>query len=527
MQDSSAAVNKNFISGDKSSIHPRQLMKSITSLKQSYLYYALAILLISLFISFHFEYYPLNLNVRGNKKDKYCLNNFISSAEMKGRRSYMEDNHSILIGNELYLSNVSFHSEYAQIFNDKNPYNFTAISLEETLCDNNHIPNYPINHDNLLDKEWILLGVYDGHGGAAASAFTSVYLLPNLYTQLANYTHYYPNEADWDQFHMKELIEKAFIHHDASYKREEARLRPLKLAEIDNLEGLDLHTRDLMKRRIALYSDGSTVLVIALNTKKNIIVSMNLGDCRALVIGDLFFNHTNVLNIEESSGYNAITRGLHNIYQAILNIINPQRVSSRNEDHSARFPPVSVDSDYDKDDGITESELQDMLHNYNAEYASTATYTYLPLSVDHKPHLPAELNYIESAGGFITRRGVSRVNGNLAVSRAVGDFSLKPIVRNEPETKIYPLQQHQFNSKDLIDSATMKLLRHDRYIFVASDGFFDVFTNEQVVLLVNQFRNQGLSLKASAKILMKLAYERGSSDNVTVLIVDLQQLMQH
>ena len=49
-----------------------------------------------------------------------------------------------------------------------------------------------------------------------------------------------------------------------------------------------------------------------------------------------------------------------------------------------------------------------------------------PLSVDHKPAAPAEAARIRAAGGFVSSfGGVARVNGNLSLSRAIGDLQYK------------------------------------------------------------------------------------------------------
>lgn len=48
------------------------------------------------------------------------------------------------------------------------------------------------------------------------------------------------------------------------------------------------------------------------------------------------------------------------------------------------------------------------------------------LTRDHKPNRDDERSRVEAAGGFVlTLNGVPRVNGQLAVSRAIGDLSFK------------------------------------------------------------------------------------------------------
>lgn len=76
-----------------------------------------------------------------------------------------------------------------------------------------------------------------------------------------------------------------------------------------------------------------------------------------------------------------------------------------------------------------------------------------------------EKNRITAAGGFVD---FGRVNGNLALSRAIGDFEFKKSAELSPENQIvtaYPdVEQH-----DLTDE--------DEFLVIACDGkcFGDVF----------------------------------------------------
>lgn len=55
------------------------------------------------------------------------------------------------------------------------------------------------------------------------------------------------------------------------------------------------------------------------------------------------------------------------------------------------------------------------------------------LSSDHKPSLASEQRRITAAGGWVE---LNRVNGNLALSRALGDFVFKKNELKGPEEQI-------------------------------------------------------------------------------------------
>ncbi len=56
------------------------------------------------------------------------------------------------------------------------------------------------------------------------------------------------------------------------------------------------------------------------------------------------------------------------------------------------------------------------------------------LSIDHKPQQMVEMNRITKAGGFVNQFG--RVNGNLNLSRSIGDLKYKQVPGIPPPDQI-------------------------------------------------------------------------------------------
>ena len=88
------------------------------------------------------------------------------------------------------------------------------------------------------------------------------------------------------------------------------------------------------------------------------------------------------------------------------------------------------------------------------------------LSRDHKPGMPDETRRITELGGKVIYWGRWRVEGLLAVSRAIGDASLKPYITSEPEVCEYDI------GKD------------DWFLVMSSDGVWDVLDNEEAAHVV-------------------------------------------
>ncbi|CAD6225294.1 unnamed protein product [Miscanthus lutarioriparius] len=131
----------------------------------------------------------------------------------------------------------------------------------------------------------------------------------------------------------------------------------------------------------------------------------------------------------------------------------------------------------------------------------------LPLSSDHKPDRPDELERIEAAGGRVIFWEGARVLGVLAMSRAIGDGYLKPYVSSVPEVTV----------TDRSDG--------DECLILASDGLWDVVSNEDACEVARACLRRGRAkwCAEAAALLTKLALARRSSDNVSVVVVDLRR----
>ncbi|XP_040107148.1 protein phosphatase 1F [Oryx dammah] len=123
----------------------------------------------------------------------------------------------------------------------------------------------------------------------------------------------------------------------------------------------------------------------------------------------------------------------------------------------------------------------------------------------HRPERQDEKDRIEALGGFVSHMDCWRVNGTLAVSRAIGDVFQKPYVSGEA------------------DAASWELTGSEDYLLLACDGFFDVVPHQEVAGLVRSHlagpRGSGLRV---AEELVAAARERGSHDNITVVVVFLR-----
>ncbi|CAK95218.1 unnamed protein product (macronuclear) [Paramecium tetraurelia] len=127
----------------------------------------------------------------------------------------------------------------------------------------------------------------------------------------------------------------------------------------------------------------------------------------------------------------------------------------------------------------------------------------------HIPQSKEEQQRIHKQGGYdyqsylcrlITKRqNICRVSGSLTVTRSFGDFYLKKYIISEPEIFRYQISEG------------------DRFIVMASDGFWDELSEQEVLQIIQKLDQN--------KNLAKQLYQAISSDyirdNVTIMVFPL------
>ena len=472
--------------------------------------------------------------------------------ELKGRRHYMEDTHAVLGYGQLTMSRMAASSDFAKEVEESGWKDKGGLVHEERK-------SVDVSEASEVDGSgWLLFGVFDGHGGPDASTYTATHLLPLLHSRLSAYEQQQQSAAlppppvnnsitltdcndSSDSVTADAASSAASLCAAVSiHTIDTLSSSPSLLPPQHNLtaafsasyhivdEGYKLHP--LAHHRRHEHSDGSTALVAAVNVVKGQVVVANAGDCRAIAIAEDMGEGKELVERDRwrnAMGWMCSRRdGKYDEEDCI-------RASDSDEDDDEETVATAVDAEDDEEDvldektaAITEAELMDMYHHFHPALPPSPSSPappppaglFLPLSFDHKPHLPLERLYIQSQpAGFITQSryyGISRVQGVLATSRAIGDYELRPHVRCEPDVVGWQMSAAMGKAGQ----------QQGRWLLLGSDGLFDVWSNAAVAQWVRQQAGRGLSVQRMAKELVMAAYRMGSEDNISALIVDLHCL---
>lgn len=125
----------------------------------------------------------------------------------------------------------------------------------------------------------------------------------------------------------------------------------------------------------------------------------------------------------------------------------------------------------------------------------------LQCTTDHTPSNHSERNRIYDAGGDIE---FGRIEGKLSVSRGFGDRQFK-----EPKALVssYP------------DVFSIEVDQNFKFAVLACDGLWGWLNSYKVCKFVNEQLQQGIKPENVCKNLVKYAYNSGSTDNITVILL--------
>ncbi|KAJ3379924.1 Protein phosphatase 2C 1 [Entophlyctis sp. JEL0112] len=129
----------------------------------------------------------------------------------------------------------------------------------------------------------------------------------------------------------------------------------------------------------------------------------------------------------------------------------------------------------------------------------------LRLTYDHKGSDSHEVQRIREAGGFVVNGRVNGFAGVLAVTRALGDISMKDYIIGNPYT------------------TETVIADDDTALILACDGkLWDVCSDQAAVDFLNDGSRVSISPQAASEELLNHALDNFSTDNLSVMVIKFQ-----
>ena len=128
------------------------------------------------------------------------------------------------------------------------------------------------------------------------------------------------------------------------------------------------------------------------------------------------------------------------------------------------------------------------------------------ITKDHKPDDSVEKSRLTKMGGEIYKdsEGVYRI-GDLSLSRAFGDGDNAPYISQKP------------------DVFEIKITSETKYIVMACDGLWDIIESEDLGKVIKTILKKNNNPDNLAVELANWALDKGSTDNVSVIVIEVIQ----
>lgn len=338
--------------------------------------------------------------------------------------------------------------------NDKLSYGLSSMQGWRIEMEDAHTCALKLPVDNL--SSWSFFAVYDGHAGSKVAEQASHRLLPTILEQ-----DYFKNTLIPD----KEMSEKCTYD-----------VKQIEQAIITGFLQLDaaLNREDLIS--------GCTVIGLLISPKH--LFYINCGDSRALLV---------------RKGPQGSQPSLHPDY--VKQQMEEKLTSENSSDEQGNDDKYNMRSNSDADGDATIPNFTSD-ENYFVHFGTK----------DHKPVNPEEKNRIEAAGGMVI---IQRINGALAVSRALGDFDYKRVDNLPPKDQLVsPVPEIT-----CIERSTENDTYQDAFAIIACDGIYDAVSNEALNKYVSHKLHLESKLDVVAANCLDACLHRGSRDNMSLILL--------
>lgn len=386
-------------------------------------------------------------------------------------------------------------------------------NMEDSWIVNQNLAVKPLQFLSLLNPI-SFYGIFDGHGGPAASIYLSRYLQLNLTHQLI-----------LESTSILSIIEQLLI--DIKQKNEESD------EEFDEFEEQQDEYNSLSPPTTSSFSccsSSSQSLIPSTANNQSSPISSNSSLSPSLPsplsvsppLSPYFFPSNSLLFYSNPLILDELDNLIKKIIIKSFLITDSDYLStSTNPSHGSTASTILI--------------LGSRLYCANVGDSRTIlcrNFKSMALSNDHKPSRPDEAKRITEAGGIIFN---NRVMGQLAITRAFGDVGLKKSNLSNEERKKesnegYNLSNNfesEINWPLIIAEPEIEVVTitdEDQFVLLACDGLYDVMTNDEIIQFVLEHMSKYKDTEKCCHDLTTEAIKhRNSRDNVSVILVILNK----
>jgi protein phosphatase 1G len=348
-----------------------------------------------------------------------------------------------------------------------------------------------------------VFGVYDGHGGREVAKYVEKHLLAELVQ----------TESFKNGDYAKALIE-TYLLLDKNLDKKDVKLELYEISEKSNAE--EPNSNDLLSRIASLIENSSPQRMQVSQAQpstqiKPVDTSLN----QPLTTTASSSSSSSEEKEKENSKDEKMEEEDLDMEKAKEIIKEKKKMEEEKREIDVNFVRCGIYSGTTAVTTIVTDSVIVVANSGDSRCILSRNGKVIEMSHDHKPMNKEECARIYKAGSFVQN---ARVNGDLALSRAIGDTQYKTNKDLPPEEQavtVYP------------EIEMVERTAEDEFIVIACDGIWDVKTNQEVLDFVKAGLTSGLEPTKIAENLLDSCIAKDptgmGTDNMTAIIILLNQ----